>query len=612
VNNTRRMGSVLLWAALLVGVAPVRALTLQQREAPLPGRDAYRPAVPGVNGLVTAGHPLASMAGIRILMSGGNAADASVAVLSTLNVVRPQMSGAGGNGFVTIYDKQTNRVYSLGATGAAAKALDPEKVTAEQRLRGIHAGVVPGLLGGWIALLERFGTLSLKEVLQPAIEYAEHGHPIEASVARAIESGRETFERFPTSARVFLPNGRAPKPGEVFRMPDLANTFKKVVEAEQAALRQGKSRSEALGAAFERFYKGDIAQEMARFYRENGGEFTLEDFAAYQPIWAEPVRTTYRGYELFSSPPTSRTGLEVMMQLNLVEAHDVKQLGHNSAEGLHLIAEAVKVTKSDVYRYVADPKFVDVPVAELLSKQYAGVRRPLIAMERASAFPEPGDPRRLLRTEAGASSARRPSPESPEKSQDGSTDSFSVADRFGNVIACTPTHGGGFGTYVVVGNTGLTFNNGTRDGSVSPYVGHVNYVRGGQIPILGNGPIIVLKDGRFFLSLGTPGGETIGQTQFQVLLNILDHGMGVQEAIEAPRIVLDADPNFYKPGSAITISVENRLPTEVIAALERRGHRLELAPGYSHGSIQAILMDLETGTMHAGADPRRVAYAIGY
>ena len=612
MNNTRRMGSVLLWAALLVGVAPVRALTLQQRETPPAGRDAYRPAVPGVNGLVTAGHPLASMAGIRILMSGGNAADASVAVLSTLNVVRPQMSGAGGNGFATIYDQKTNRIYALAATGAAARALDPQKVTAEQRLRGIHAGVVPGLLGGWIALLERFGTLSLKEVLQPAIEYAENGHPIEASVARSIESGRATFEQFPTSARVFLPNGRVPKPGEVFRMPDLANTYKKVVEAEQAALRQGKSRSDALWAAFDRFYKGDIAQEMARFYQENGGEFTLEDFAAYRPIWREPVRTTYRGYELFSSPPTSRTGLEVMMQLNLVEAFEVQKLGHNSAEGLHLIAEAIKVTKSDVYRYVADPKFVDVPVAELLSKEYAGIRRPLIAMDQASAFPAPGDPRRLLKTEAGGSSLQLPSPDSPEKSEDGSTDSFSIADRFGNVVACTPTHGGIFGTYVVVGNTGLTFNNGTRDGSVSPYVGHVNYVRGGQIPILGNGPIIVLKDGRFFLSLGTPGGETIGQTQFQVLLNLLDHGMGIQEAIEAPRIVLNADPNFYKPGAAITLRIENRLSPEVLRGLERLGHRIELTAGYSGGVMQGILVDLATGTMHAGADPRGVAYAIGY
>lgn len=612
MKNTRRMGAVALLAALFAGVMPLQALTLQQREAPPAGRDAYRPAVPGVNGLVTAGHPLASVAGIRILMSGGNAADASVAVLSTLNVVRPQMSGAGGNGFMTIYDKNTNRVYSLGATGAAPMALDPEKVTAEQRLRGIHAGVVPGLLGGWIALLERFGTLSLKDVLQPAIEYAENGHPIEASVVQSIESGRATFERFPTSARVFLPNGRAPKPGEMFRMPDLANTFKKVVEAEQAALQQGKSRSDALWAAFDRFYNGDIAQEMARFYRENGGDFTLEDFRGYKPIWAEPVRATYRGYELFSSPPTSRTGLEVMMQLNLVETYDVNKLGHNSAEGLHLIAEAIKVAKSDVYRYVADPKLVDVPVGELLSKEYGAIRRPLIAMERASAFPEPGDPRRLLKTEAGASSMRPPSPDSPEKSQDGSTDSFSIADRFGNVIACTPTHGGMFGTHVVVGNTGLTFNNGTRDGSTSPYVGHVNYVRGGQIPLLGNGPVIVLKDGRFFLALGSPGGETIGQTQFQVLLNVLDHGMGIQEAIEAPRIVLSADPNFYRAGSSITIGVENRLPAEVIRGLELRGHRIRLAPGYSYGSIQAILVDLETGTMYAGADPRRVAYAIGY
>ena len=203
-------------------------------------RPAHRPAVPGPNGLVTAGHPLASMSGLRMLMAGGNAADAAVATLATLNVVRPQMSGMAGNGFVTLYDRVSDRVYSLGATGAAPLAVDPASLAAEELNKGIHAGVVPGLFGGWIALLDRFGTMSLAQVLAPAIDYAENGHPIEASVVASIESHKELFESFPSSRRMFLPLGRVPEPGETFRMPDLANTLRKVVEAEQVALAVGQ------------------------------------------------------------------------------------------------------------------------------------------------------------------------------------------------------------------------------------------------------------------------------------------------------------------------------------------------------------------------------------
>ena len=580
-------------------------------------RAAHRPAVPGPNGLVTAGHPLASMAGLRMLMAGGNAADAAVATLATLNVVRPQMSGMAGNGFVTLYDRVSDRVYSLGATGAAPLAIDPASRTADELNKGIHAGVVPGLFGGWIALLDRFGTMSLDRVLAPAIGYAENGHPIEASVVAAIESHKELFESFPSSRRMFLPLGRVPEPGENFRMPDLANTLQRVVEAEQMALAAGKTRSDALQAAFDRFYRGDIAEEMARFYSENGGDFTMEDFARYEPIWAEPVHTTYRGYDVYTSPPTSRGGLEVTMQLNLVEGFDLEALGPGSPETIHLLAEAIKVAKADIYAYVADPALVDVPVDEMLSKDYASARRSLIDPSQVMAYPGAGNPARVEVLQPGGRAAGAGASDGPgghlgEQSYVGSTTSFSIADRFGNVIAATPTHGGGFGTGVVVGNTGLTFNNGTRIGSTSPYPDNVNYVRGGQIPILNNSPIIVLRDGRFHAALGTPGGETIGQTQFQVLVNLLDFGMPIQEAIAAPRFTLRGEPNFYRPGAEVRFSLEDRLPGEVVRTLEGLGYAVELASGYAFGSIQGITLDAGTGTLMAGADPRRVAYAVGW
>ena len=572
-------------------------------------RKAGRPAVPGTSGLVTAGHPLAATAGLRMLLKGGNAVDAAVATLATLNVVRPQMSGAGGNGFFTIYDSASHRVYSLNATGAAPAALDASRRDPDELTKGIYAGVVPGLFGAWIEVLDRFGTMSLSEVLEPAIEYAERGHPIEASVVRSIQGQIELFRKFPSSTRMFLRDGEAPVPNSNFRLPDLAKTFTKVADTETRALMQGKTRSEALTASFDRFYKGDLAQEMVRFYKENGGLFTLDDLGAYEPIRAKPVHTNYRGYDIYSSPSTSRGGLEVVLQLNLVERFDVAAMGHNTPELLHLIAEAVKLAKADIYAVVADPKKHDMPTDWLVSKERARNRSSRISLDSVMAYPGPAE-----RTGSpGAQAMVFPEAIAGwEQSQPGSTDSFSIVDRFGNAVACTPTHGSGFGTGVVVGTTGLTFNNGTRIGSTSPYPEHVNYARGGQIPILNNSPIIVMKDGEVILAIGTPGGETIGQTQFQVLMNILDFGMPIQEALEAARISLVAEPNFYRSGSAITMRVENRIDKAVTKQLEELGHTVELVDGWAFGSMQGILKDLVTKTWLAGADPRRVAYAVGY
>ncbi len=573
----------------------------------------HRPAITGVHGLVTSGHSLASMSGVRILMKGGNAADAAVAVLATLNLTEPMMSGAGGNGFMTIYDSQSGRTYSLNATGAAPLAIDPEALTPDELARGMKAGVVPGLFGGWIALLDRFGTKSLAEVLEPAIEYAEGGHPLDPYMANSIKEHQPLFERFPSTTAVLLHNGQPPKAGELFKYPQLATTFRQLVAAEQQALQKGNTRSKSLQAAFDCFYRGKIAKQFVSFFRENGGLFTAVDFARYEPIWTEPIHTTYRGFDIYTSPSTSRGGLEVVMQLNLIEGFDLQKLGHNSPETLHLVAECIKLAKSDTYHFVADPKFTSMPTEGMISKQYATSRRALIDPDRAAAYPDHGNPPR--RQAAGLLPKRLPledRPQYPEQSYEGCTTSFSVADQFGNIVVCTPTLGSAWGTGVIVGETGLFFNNGTRIGSTSPYPEDVNYVRGGQVPILNNSPIIVMRDGKFVLSLGTPGGETIGQTQFQVLLNILDLGMGMQEAIEAPRIVLTADPNFYRPGAKLTMKAEGWLSKQVLVRLKELGHRPQVSPAYSLGNMQGILMNRETGTMSAGADPRRMMYAIGW
>ena len=611
-----------LIASLLALVAGATAIALVRGQD---GGDAgaqatvrsMRPAVPGVSGLVTSAHPLASIAGTRVLLAGGNAFDAAVAVAAVLNVVEPQSSSIAGNGFATVFEKKTGAVQSLHMTGAAPKALNVAEMTPDLLNAGMKAAVVPGNIGGLIAMLDRFGSKSLGEVLAPAIEYAEKGHPANDGFVAGVRSGQKLLSQTATSAALFLPGGKLPAAGETVRNADFAATLTKMVAVEAAALKRGESRKAALGAAHDRFYKGDIAQEIAEYFRQNGGVLTEADLAAYSARWETPLHTTYRGYDVYSNGATSRGGYEVLMQLNLVEGFDLAGLKYGSAEAIHLQAEAIKIAKSDIYKYVGDPARTTIPTAGLLSKQYAAERRKLIDPRRAGAYPAPGNPSTFSSPTLAGSSARsvpdgRPWPERYDP--DPETTSFSIVDREGNAVAVTPTIGGGMGTGVVVGRTGLLFNNGLRLGSTAPYPDNVNYVRAGQIPLLNNAPVIVLKNGQLVLAIGTPGGETIGQTQFQGIVNVLDFGLSIQAAIEGPRFRVDPDPNFYKAGATMTIAVERRVSAAAIKALEAMGHKIELLPEFTAGvgGMQGIVIDQKTRAMTAGADPRRGGYAIGY
>jgi gamma-glutamyltranspeptidase/glutathione hydrolase len=341
---------------------------------------------------------------------------------------------------------------------------------------------------------------------------------------------------------------------------------------------------------------------MARFAKAEGGWLSLEDMRAYQPRWTDPLATRYRGLDVICSPLTSRSGLETCEQLNLLEGFDIGSMPPDSPQALHLIAECIKITKADVYRYAADPASASVPVATLISKDFAAQRRRLIDPARAIAFPagaDIGDSR--LPPRAARAAMRVP----------GDTTNISITDSEGNAVGVTTTLGGGFGACVVMGDTGMLCNNGLRSGSTAPYRDHPNFVKGGRIPLLGNCPTVVLDKGRFKMVFGTPGGETIGQTQFQHLVNIIDRQMPVQAAIEAPRLALDADPGFYTPGAAVTLQLESRFPPETIAALRAMGHKVDVVGPYAIGSIQAVL-ESGYGTKVAGSDPRRMGYAVGY
>ena len=594
-------------SALAQQPTPVTPQAGVGRQAPDAPRTApatvaqHRVEVPGPNGVVAAGHPLASMAGLRMLLQGGTAADAAVAVMAVLNVVEPWASSAAGNGLATCFEGKTGKVTALAFTGAAPRLLDDTASNADLTA-GPKAVVTPGAFGGWIELARRYGRLPLATLLEPAIGYARDGHPLDPSIAQTIARQKAQLTKFPTTAAIFFPGGNPPPARSMFKNVPLARSFQALADAESAALKGGASRDGALKAAYDYFYTGPIAQEMARFSEASGGWLRLDDMRNYKPKWVEPVATSYRGLDVICSPLTSRTGLETCEQLNLLEGFDIGSMAPDSPQALHLIAECIKVTKADVYRYAADPASSPTPVATLISKAFAEQRRRLIDPARAIAFPAGAD---IGGTRVPPRSSRAAS------RVPGDTTNISITDSEGNAVGVTTTLGGGFGACVVMGDTGMLCNNGLRSGSTAPYRDHPNFVKGGRIPLLGNCPTIVLDKGQFKMVFGTPGGETIGQTQFQHLINVIDRGMPVQAAIEAPRLALDAEPGFYTPGAAVTLQLESRFPQETFAALRAMGHKVDAVGPYSIGSIQAVLLS-QFGTRMAGSDPRRMGYAVGY
>jgi gamma-glutamyltranspeptidase/glutathione hydrolase len=591
--------------------APIASEKIRPPDAPESGDldvSTHRVETPGPNGVVSAGHPLAASAGLRMFVQGGASGDAAVAAMAVLNLVEPWASSIGGNGFATVYEKPAGKVKALMFGGAAPFALDPESDPKAYDW-GVRAGTTPGAFDGWIELMRKHGRLSLADVFAPAIDLARNGHPIDPSIARVIAYMQERLAQHPTTAAVFLPGGHVPKPRQIMKNENLAKTFESLVAEEQKVLASGGDRDTALLAARDYFYNGPIAAELDRFFREEGGWLRKADLTAYKAEWADPVRTTYRGYDVYSTPPTSRGGLEVCMQANIIERFDVSALKPGSALLLHLQAEAIKHAKADIYAYTTDPKRADIPLDAMLSKAYAADRAAIIDIAQASPFPAVTDFRTY-------DPSAPPPPGSIQRTEDdearfSDTTSLTVVDAEGNTIVITTTLGGGFGAGVVVGNTGFLLNNGMRLGSTSPYPDNVNFVAPGQIPILNNSPVIVMRNSRLWAAFGTPGGETIGQSEFQVLMSLIDYGMGIQEAIEAPRFAVKADPNFYLPGARCLLQLESRFSQQSLRALRALGHSADFVGPYAIGSIQGVRA-YENGAVMAGADPRRMAMAAGW
>ncbi|HXY03533.1 MAG TPA: gamma-glutamyltransferase family protein, partial [Terriglobales bacterium] len=469
---------------------------------------------------------------------------------------------------------------------------------------GLLSGGLPCVVDAWYTLLDRWGTMSFGEVLQPAIELAESGFPLsERGVAFILQT--EKIHKYPTTAKIYLPNGKPPKPSEIFKNRDLASTLETLIEIEKK--NKGKGRHDALKAARDHFYKGDLARNMATFSEENGGLFRYEDFAEYSVQIETPVSIDYHGYTVYKNPSASQGPTE-LIALNLLEGYDLRALGHNSADYIHTCVEAIKLAMADREIFLGDMDFIAIPYEKLLSKGYACERRPLIDPHKASLELRPGTTDATVNRVGNATA--------PEQlaANTGSTDNsdtsyIAVVDKDRNMVSFEPSLHSPFGTGVVMGDTGIIFN--CRGDYYSLIRGEANALEPGKRPRSTLQSSLVMKNGEPFLITGSPGTDDQVMRTMQTLLNIVDFGMNVQQAIEAPRwssraFPASPFPHTMYPGD---LSVEARIPVATQQSLIARGHKLRIDPPWSLGSNAAIVVNSENGVLEAGADPRVEAYA---
>ena len=573
------------------------------------GTQTMRPVIRGREAAVSSMRSQATEAARRILEAGGNAFDAAVAGQAVLGLTDFADNGIGSDAVVLVYVAQEKRVYSVNAEPRAPKLATIEWYEKNNNGKipesdGLLSGGLPGIVDAWYLLLDRWGTMSFEQVLEPAIELAEHGFPLGESSASDIASTAKIF-KYPTTAKIYLPMGKVPKPGEIFRNPDLGRTMRRLVEAEQA--NRAKGRHEALKAARDRFYKGDIARELASFSEANGGLFRYDDFADYTAEVETPVSIEYRGYQVFKNPSASQGPAE-LIALNLLEGFDLKALGHNSPDFIHSSVEATKLAMADREKYLGDQDFIKIPYDGLLSKQYARDRRKLIDPQKASLDLRPGSPERFMKS---ASVFNQPVRQvlDGDATHKGDTSYIAVVDKDRDMVSFEPSLHSSFGTGVVMGNTGIIFN--CRGDYYSLVRGEANALQPGKRPRSTLQSTLVMKDGKPFAILGSPGGDDQVMRTMQTLINIVDFGMNIQQAIEAPRwstrsFPASPFPHTMYPGE---MAVEARIPEATRRALIARGHKLRVEPPWSLGSNAGIVIDSTDDVLSAGADPRVEAYA---
>lgn len=560
----------------------------------------------GEQGMVAGKHPLAVQAGLEVLKRGGNAVDAAVTMAFALAVVEPQSSGLGGGGFMVVYDARNERNavvdYAMDAPrmagpdayeledGVGSSAYGWRKVRDDANVTGYRAVSVPGMVRGLALALARFGTISLREALAPAIRFAEEGVEVLWQISLRIAMSMPTLSRFPASAEVFLSGGYPPKPwgsaipADKLRQPDLARTLRSIAEHGPDA-----------------FYEGEIARAIAAAMREHNGLITEDDLARYAPsLFEGGLETDYRGYRLLGVPGACGS-VTVQQALNILAGFEVREWGPATVASLHLQAEAFRLAFADRFHYIADPGQVDVPWDGLLSQEYAGVQRERIDPTRAAARFAPGEAWRYSATTVTAGSTGGLVREGTSAS---STTHLNVVDCERNVVSLTQTLVNPFGCGAIAPGTGVLLNNAMS--WFDPEPGNPNSAAPGKRGLNNMAPIVVLRDGRPFLAVGAAGGRKIIQAVAQVIINAIDHDMGAADAVSAPRIDC----------SSATVQVDSRFPASVSNGLAALGHPVQVLEesfhAYHFATPLAILIDPATGRLHGGADPFRLSEAVGY
>ncbi len=529
-------------------------------------------------GIVATSQPLATAAGLEILAKGGNAADAAIAAAAALNVTEPTSTGIGGDMFALYYSADTKRVTALNGSGRAPAALTLERLEKEglSKLPPFHAYTitVPGACAGWFDLLERHGSLAMSDLLAPAIRLAEEGFPVAPITSYFWQRGVERQLKSAPNGHELTLNGRAPRPGEIFRNPGLARTFKTLAEKGASA-----------------FYQGEIAESIVGVIKEAGGCMSLEDLASHVSTWEEPISVEYRGYRIYECPPNGQ-GITALIALNILEGFDLTSFASLSTERLHLVIEALRLAFADAFHYVADPEFSKVPVRELLSKEYASERRKLINPQRAI--------RDVLHGTPIASS---------------DTVYLSVVDQWGNACSFINSNYMGFGTGIVPKGWGFTLQNRGHNFSLDPH--HPNCLAPRKRPYHTIIPAIVTRppsrkiegEGEsLYASYGVMGGFMQPQGHVQVLSALVDEGVDPQSALDRPRFCINAEE------SGGQIAIEEGMPLETFSGLEKIGHSVYWVSGYERalfGRGQVILRDAESGVLCAGSDPRADGCAMG-
>jgi gamma-glutamyltranspeptidase / glutathione hydrolase len=571
----RGIWPLVLLGGVFLGLAATRSDTMAYDRitgAPF----ASRSEVIARHGMAATSQPLVTQIALDILKQGGNAVDAAIAADAALGLMEPTGSGMGGDLFAMVWDPKTQKLYGLNASGRSPKSLTLE----EFKKRGLTQipsygplpVSVPGCVDGWFELHRRFGKLPMAKVLAPAIRYAREGFPVSELIAYYWQKSVPVLQNYPGFRETFMPGGRAPMKGEIVRNPALAKTLETIAKGGRDA-----------------FYKGDIARTIDAFMAKNGGFLRYEDLAAHTSEWVDPVSTTYRGYEVWELPPNTQ-GIAALEMLNLLEGYDLGKMGFGSADHLHLFVEAKKLAFADRARYYADPAFAQVPVQALISKAYANERRKLIRMDRAAKVVEPGTPQSL---------------------KAGDTVYLTVADQDHQMVSLIQSNYRGMGSGMCPDGLGFCLQD--RGELFSLEDGHPNVYAPGKRPFHTIIPAFMTKGGKPYLSFGVMGGETQPQGHVEIVMNLVDFGMGLQEAGDAPRILHVGSPE--PTGGSMTdggeVIVETGFAPEVIRALEERGHHVGSQVG-PYGGFQGILYDAVHDVYIGASESRKDGQAAGY